>query len=80
MIDLLGKVIPHFLASIPNCIAIREPPYAERHVRWCERSENDSRKKTASFSSYSMGYGLSVSNLTLSLLALHLVLVRTSFH
>ena len=32
----------------------QEPPYAERHVRWCERSENESRKKTASFSSYSI--------------------------
>ena len=40
--------------SAPFCIAIREPPYAERHVRWCERSENESRKKTTSFSSYSM--------------------------
>jgi hypothetical protein len=30
--------------------------------------------------SFFWGYGLSVSNLTLSLLALHLVLVRTSFH
>ena len=28
--------------------------YAEPHVRWCERSENESRKKTASFSSYSI--------------------------
>ena len=26
-----------------------EPPYAERHVRWCERSENESRKKTFVF-------------------------------
>ena len=25
--------------------------YAERHVRWCERSENESRKKITSFSS-----------------------------
>ena len=25
---------------------------AEPHVRWCERSENESRKKTTSFSSY----------------------------
>ena len=33
---------------------LREPPYAERHVRWCERSENESRKKTTSFSSYSI--------------------------
>ena len=34
----------------------KEPPYAERHVRWCERSENESRKKTTSFSSYSILY------------------------
>ena len=27
---------------------------AEPHVRWCERSENESRKKTTSFSSYSI--------------------------
>ena len=25
---------------------IKEPPYAEPHVRWCERSENDSRRET----------------------------------
>ena len=31
-----------------------KPPYAERHVRWCERSENESRRKTTSFSSYSI--------------------------
>ena len=37
-----------------NCISTKEPPYAERHVRWCERSENESRKKTTSFSSYSI--------------------------
>ena len=37
-------------ASIVN----KEPPYAEPHVRWCERSENESRKKTTSFSSYSI--------------------------
>ena len=38
------------------CIGIvnEEPPYAEPHVRWCERSENESRKKTTSFSSYSI--------------------------
>ena len=28
--------------------------YAEPHVRWCERSENESRRKTTSFSSYSI--------------------------
>ena len=33
-------------------IVNEEPPYAEPHVRWCERSENESRKKTTSFSSY----------------------------
>ena len=38
-------------ASIVN----KEPPYAEPHVRWCERSENESRKETTSFSSYSIG-------------------------
>ena len=27
---------------------------AELHVRWCERSENESRKKTTLFSSYSI--------------------------
>ena len=37
-----------------NCISTKEPP-SERHVRWCERSENESRKKTTSFSSYSIG-------------------------
>ncbi len=31
---------------------IREP-----YVRWCERSENESRKKTTSFSSYSILIG-----------------------
>jgi len=23
-----------------NLVMFNEPPYAERHVRWCERSEN----------------------------------------
>ena len=32
-----------------NCTECKEPPYAERHVRWCERSENESRKKTFVF-------------------------------
>ena len=45
--------------SLPNGllrigIVNEEPPYAEPHVRWCERSENESRKKTTSFSSYSI--------------------------
>ena len=35
-----------------DCTQDKEPPYAEPHVRWCERSENESRKKTTSFSSY----------------------------
>ena len=37
-----------------DCTQDKEPPYAEPHVRWCERSENESRKKTTSFSSYSI--------------------------
>lgn len=32
----------------------KEPPRAESHAWWCERSENESRKKTTSFSSYSI--------------------------
>ena len=27
-------------ANTSNCISTKEPPYAERHVRWCERSVN----------------------------------------
>ena len=26
-----------------KCTKYKEPPYAERHVRWCERSVNESR-------------------------------------
>ena len=37
-----------------DCTQDKEPPYAESHVRWCERSENESRRKTTSFSSYSI--------------------------
>ena len=32
----------------------QEPPYAEPHVRWCGRSENESRRNPTSFSSYSI--------------------------
>ena len=32
--------------------------YGGVQTRWCERSENESRKKTASFSSYSIIYVL----------------------
>ena len=45
------SVNPESLHQIAS--QLREPPYAERHVWWCERSENESRKKTTSFSSYS---------------------------
>ena len=48
------SVNPESLHQIAS--QLREPPYAERHVRWCERSENESRKKTTSFSSYSIEY------------------------
>ena len=30
-------------------IVNEEPPYAEPHVRWCERSENESRRKLLHF-------------------------------
>ena len=30
-------------------IVNEEPPYAEPHVRWCERSENESRKVFCNF-------------------------------
>ncbi len=43
-----SKAILHSPTSTADCIVIKEPPYAERHVRWCERSENESRKKTIS--------------------------------
>ena len=32
-----------------SIIVDEEPPYADPHVRWCERSENESRKKTFVF-------------------------------
>ena len=41
------------LEEVSNCIRTKELPYAGR---WCERSENESRKKTASFPSYSIIY------------------------
>ena len=46
------------MTSISNGILNKEPPRAEPHAWWCERSENESRKKTASFSSYSIVRGL----------------------
>ena len=42
------------MTSISNGIPNKEPPRAEPHAWWCERSGNESRKKTASFSSYSI--------------------------
>ena len=54
MSALHHRAIPPSLESTADCIVIKEPPYAEPHVRWCERSENESRKKTTSFSSYSI--------------------------
>ena len=41
-----------------NCTECKEPPYAERHVRWCERSENKGSRRenfeNPLFSSYSI--------------------------
>ena len=42
-------VIPAWWTTTSKCTEYKEPPYAERHVRWCERSENESRKKTFVF-------------------------------
>lgn len=42
------------MTSISNGILNKEPPCAEPHAWWCERPENESRKKTTSFSSYSI--------------------------
>ena len=50
----LKKMSWKCLSKNTKGIHSKEPPYAERHVRWCERSENESRKKTTSFSSYSI--------------------------
>ena len=44
--------IQPFMTSISNGILNKEPPRAEPHAWWWERSENESRKKTISFSSY----------------------------
>ena len=43
-----------------NCTECKEPPYAERHVRWCERSVNESRKKTFVFLLLDLCLGVSV--------------------
>ncbi len=50
----IGRVSVNLESLHQIASQLREPPYAERHVRWCERSENESRKKTTSFSSYSI--------------------------
>ena len=42
------------LSKTSKGIHDKEPPYAERHIRWFERLENESRKKTTLFSSYLM--------------------------
>ena len=34
-------VTPQSLGYTANCIVVEEPLYAERHVQWCERSENE---------------------------------------
>ena len=47
------------MRSISNGILNKEPPRAEPHAWWWERSENESRKKITSFSSYSISSGIS---------------------
>ncbi len=36
--------IPACWTTMFKCTKCKEPPYAERHVRWCERSVNESRR------------------------------------
>ena len=38
--------IRHCWDTTKSIIGCKEPPYADPHVRWCERSENKSRRKT----------------------------------
>ena len=38
--------IRHCWDTTKSIIANKEPPYADPHVRWCERSENKNRRKT----------------------------------
>ncbi len=40
--------------KIVNCIVDKELPGADWHAWWFEKLENESRKKTTSFSSYSI--------------------------
>ena len=40
------QVIHHYRDTTKSIIVGKEPPYADPHVRWCERSENKSRRKT----------------------------------
>ena len=41
-----------------------KPPYAERHVRWCERKGNESRSENFRFPTYSIDIFYSVLILT----------------
>ena len=43
------QAIRHCWDTTKSIIVDKEPPYADPHVRWCERSENESRKKTFVF-------------------------------
>ena len=40
------QAIRHCWDTTKSIIVDKEPPYADPHVRWCERSENKSRRKT----------------------------------
>ena len=39
------QAIRHCWDTTKSIIVDKEPPYADPHVRWCERSENKSRRK-----------------------------------
>ena len=50
----VGRLLSPLMGTYLEWQPKYEPPYAEWHIRWCERLENESRKKTTSFSSYSI--------------------------
>jgi len=42
--EWLRRRIRHCWDTTKSIIGCKEPPYADPHVRWCERSVNESRR------------------------------------
>ena len=53
MSDNLGGMC-YFNGRMSRMASRMGTPYVEPYVRWCEWSENESRRKTTLFSSYSI--------------------------